>query len=285
MVMIPLDGGELSDQLLHRVMPLLRQEGDEAYIVRVADVQEDVPAVQQYIEGVQARLSGAHVANTGTVKIGDPATEVLKLAFDHMPALVVMATRGRTGPARWLLGSVAERVLRAAPVPVLLANPAAIADESLAPDGPFSFKRLLVPLDGSKDSEKVMPLVADVARRYGSAVTLLHVATAGSPTAEAETTERIARPLLEKAAAPLQGVVPEVELRLASGIAADCILTAVQTEQADAIAMTTHGRSGASRWLLGSVAEKVLRGSPVPVFAVRTAGAGTKTRGLLDTAL
>ena len=91
--------------------------------------------------------------------------------------LVAMSTHGRSGVGRWLRGSVAERVLRNSPVPILLANPEGI----VKPDDSVRFGTILVPLDGSKRSARVMDRVLPFAVDSESEVVLLHVDTPSQP--------------------------------------------------------------------------------------------------------
>jgi nucleotide-binding universal stress UspA family protein len=142
------------------------------------------------------------------------------------------------------------------------------------------YKRVLVPLDGSALAEAILPFVEQVAGPLGAEVILLRVvepvsaagaiATAGvvPPTAYA-LSELEAKRYLVKAEPRLVKKGLRVRTRIALGPPADAILGAIHTSGADLVAMTTHGRSGLGRALFGSVAESVLRASPVPVLLVR----------------
>lgn len=140
------------------------------------------------------------------------------------------------------------------------------------------FKRIVVPLDGSELAEAILPKVEDLARLHGSEVILLRVALAhtlpGADPIEAQVR------VVEEAERYIGYITERLESRglAAKGVVrygevATEILDHVQEVTADLVAMSTHGRSGVTRWLLGSVAEKVLRGSPVPVLLVRAPGA------------
>ena len=142
------------------------------------------------------------------------------------------------------------------------------------------YKRVLVPLDGSGLAEAILPFVEQVAGPLDAEVVLLNVieppspgeviASAGvvSPDAwrirELEVKRYLAGVERRLAAKGLR-----VERRLQMGRAADEILATATASGADLIAMTTHGRSGVARLLFGSVAEAVLRASPVPVLMFR----------------
>ena len=122
------------------------------------------------------------------------------------------------------------------------------------------FERILAPLDGSETSARALPLVAELARAYGSEVLLLHVL-------EGKETPQEALAALEKFKGRLEGV--KVRTGIAKSPAALGILDAAKDEKADLVAMTTHGRTGPSRWAFGSTAEAVLRECATPLLVVR----------------
>lgn len=136
------------------------------------------------------------------------------------------------------------------------------------------FKKILVPLDGSALAEAVMPEVTELATSQGAEVVLLRVALAHTPPGADQIEAQV------YAVEEAERYLAEVESRFAGrgikagsavryGRAAEEILDHVETCGADLIAMATHGRSGIRRWVLGSVAETVLRAAPVPVLLLR----------------
>ncbi len=285
-ILVPLDGSPMAEGILTHVRRLLVRRDAEVRLLRVIPErvvegaawfpEEPAETVQKHLERVRDVLAIQGVSVHAEVRVGDPAEKILKVAHDLDPSLIAMSTHGRSGPARWLLGSVAERVLRHARHPLLLANPMAFTEGEKPRE--LKFRRLLVPLDGSEMAARVLPLVESFAKIYESEVVLLHVVPvpviaegplpyAGIPVL----------PTKEDAAATLE---PQREALARSGIparvsvlfggAAAGILDAVTNEKADLVAMTTHGRTGLSRWVLGSVAEKVIRHSSSPVLVLRT---------------
>jgi len=167
-------------------------------------------------------------------------------------------------------------------VPVLVANPRAV--DTSGPGGELRLGKLLVPLDGSDASLEVLPLVESIAKRYEAEVLLLRVewvlpvVTDGPFIAPA-----ILRSAEEIAAAlePIRQRLVAQGLRVRSlaghGPEALAILDTADREQVDLVVMSTHGRSGVSRWLFGSVAEQVLRHCTRPLL-VRRVHAGTEAR-------
>lgn len=292
-ILVPLDGSATSDAVLFTVRRLLlANDGAEVVLLRILEPfahpraeQDERPgagvetsalplrreAAERHLADLVTRLVGEGVDARSEVRLGDPATEVVRAVEALDASLVAMASHGRSGPARWLLGSVAERVLRSCPCPLLLVN-ASAAEHSVHG---VVFRRILVPLDGSALAARVVPLAGELARRAGAEVVLARFGW--HPTSELPAASSIALPETEDelraSLAPAQSTLAALGVptrtRVGYGAAAGQILDAVAAEEADLVAMTTHGRSGLDRWAFGSVAEKVLRACPVPLLALR----------------
>jgi nucleotide-binding universal stress UspA family protein len=146
------------------------------------------------------------------------------------------------------------------------------------------FKKLLVPLDGSELSASILPRVIAVAEPAGAEVALLQVVEPLERGVREEMGEDLAVKLdvvkheeltayLERAGAVLENRGLRIVIATAEGKPAETIIDYATVHDMDLIIMATHGRSGLSRWAFGSVAEKVLRHSPVPVLIAPVAGA------------
>jgi nucleotide-binding universal stress UspA family protein len=275
-LLVPLDGSALADAILPHVERFLADGPCDVLLLRVlppADAAEEVPgqaqlerdAMQAHLDTTRARLEALGARVTTIVREGDPAAEILFAIDQHSPSLVAMSSHGRSGVLRWIRGSVAERVLRSCATPMLLVTPR--ADEGGVEQ---RFRRILVPLDGGERSATILPAVTDLARRHDAEVLLLRVEQEG-----------LSRPMLAVALNPakvVESLRPWME-RLASdgvrcralaaqGDSASEILDAAEREGADLIAMTTHGRTGLSRLVDGSVSERVLRHCRRPLLVV-----------------
>jgi len=199
---------------------------------------------------------------------GDPQAEILRMADEVKSDLIVMGTHGRTG-LRWLLsGSVAIAVLREAHCPVLaLRSPEhARQDEAI--------RVILHPTDFSINSEAPLRVARSLARDHGARLILLHVAaleilTDGTQAAASD--PRIYRDTLEQARQRVDGpdLKYPVETMVRPGFAPEGILDAAEEIKADLIVMGTHGRTGLSRALMGSVAEAVMPKANCPVMVVK----------------
>jgi nucleotide-binding universal stress UspA family protein len=208
---------------------------------------------------------------------GKPAETILETTSKDRDTLIAMATHGRSGAKRWLLGSVAEKVLRGTTNPLFLVR---AAEAKTSPQRIIN--SIVVPLDGSSLAEQILPTVSIWAQSLDVEVTLIRAfefpasAYYGSdnylPDYDAfreEARKEAADYLKEKADSLIGEGVRTVSTRTIQGPAANEIISYAQTEPRAVIAMSTHGRSGVRRWILGSVTEKVVRHGDDPVLVIR----------------
>lgn len=276
-ILVPLDGSALADGILKHVERLLGKESCQVLLLRVLPPPgqaEEVPgqfelerkAAASHLATVKLRLEEVGAKVTTLQREGDPAAEIVFAVEEHKPDLVAMSSHGRSGVMRWIRGSVAERVLRSSPAPVLL-----ITAKGVDVQIEQRFRRILVPLDGTEHSAAVLPLVERLARLHGAEVILARIEWEG-----------LNRPLLAAALAPekvVESIKPYrdrlaqhgigVRAMASQGDSAAQILDLAESEDVDLIAMTSHGRTGVTRALEGSVSEKVLRHCRRPLLVVR----------------
>ncbi len=141
------------------------------------------------------------------------------------------------------------------------------------------YKTILVPLDGSKLAEAILPEVEELALVLKARLNLIrvsraHVFPGADPTDSQVRVVRSAEAYLEGLKEKLSTKLNDIETHASYGSPADKILEVSRRQDIDLIAMSTHGRSGIGRWLLGSVAEKVVRHSDVPVLLLRAQDIG-----------
>jgi nucleotide-binding universal stress UspA family protein len=274
-ILVPVDGSELSDRILVHVQRLLARAEAEVVLLHVVP-DGPGPIDSKHVDDLAAELRSNGANARALVVKGDPAAMILAAARELEPKLIAMSSHGRSGIARFLRGSVAERVLRHADVPLLIANPLALP----ARQDP-AIRKILVPLDGSDLSAEILPIASDVAELFKAELVLLQAIelvtvpdpiVMVSPVVERE----VAEAWLATQAERVVGV--PVTTRVVLGTPSVEILDAAR--DADLVALATHGRSGASRWAYGSVAEQVLRHCTRPLLVKRTAGfvAGTSAR-------
>jgi nucleotide-binding universal stress UspA family protein len=215
---------------------------------------------------------------------GEAADCILSAAESSGADLIALSTHGRSGVSRWLFGSVASRVLQASPVPVLFLHPRTREDKGSP--GPV-VKKVLVPLDGSDLAASILPEVENFARSTGASIAffsaIVPVATyPGFETAQATTIGQLidelrdqAVQVLARAAEHARDAGIEATTVVTIDTAVDGILRAADEVKADLIAVSTHGRGGLGRAVLGSVADGVVRRSDDrPVLVIRPAGEG-----------
>ncbi|HEX6435313.1 MAG TPA: universal stress protein, partial [Gemmatimonadales bacterium] len=209
---------------------------------------------------------------------GSPARVLAEHARAKHAGLIVMTTHGHSGVSRLWLGSVADQLLRRVSVPVLLLHPKHAAYSE--------FRHILVALDGSQNAEQVLKTAVDLGSlmpevRYTlvrvvepplPVITRLAVYPAPPPRSQAEE-ESCAVAYLQSLAAPLLERGLQVSTEVLSGRSvADRIQEAAHARGADLIVVGTHGASGLERMMLGSVADKIVRGTTHPVLVVPTRG-------------
>jgi nucleotide-binding universal stress UspA family protein len=269
-VLVPLDGSPLAEAVLPLAEALGRLPGGKLHLMRAVFVEG--PLAAQDVERENARtyidLVARHIAARepidvrGTVWDGEPAQVIINAIERERVSLVAMSTHGRSGLDRLRFGSVAESVARRAPVPVLLVR--GPVDWS-----PTAGARILVPLDGSPDSEAVLPVVERIATARQLAVRLLHVVEpVGLEALAGEVLPGMERYLAE-VAGRLEARGLEVGCSVQSGSPVEVIEREADGFPPSLVAMSTHGRTGLNRLLMGSVAERVVRAVRAPVLLWR----------------
>ena len=213
------------------------------------------------------------------VDFGRPSETIIRMAQDSECDLIAMSTRGRSTLASGLLGSVAYSIIHESPVPVLVITP---ERAKLHWDTDYGISKVIVPLDGSEFAESVLPYAASLSRKMDMGVTLVQVLSqdefiyGGGAYGIREYLPRIREEARAEARKYLTGVARQlrqkgldISVEMVHGSPASTITEMARAADHDMIALTTHGRSGISRLLLGSVAESVIRKSGDPVLIVR----------------
>ncbi|HEX6535280.1 MAG TPA: universal stress protein [Gemmatimonadaceae bacterium] len=216
---------------------------------------------------------------------------ILRHAEKWSATHIVMTTHGRGGPSRAWLGSVADGIARESRIPLILVRagdvPAPIAD---------GFTRILVPLDGSAPAREAIAPALALRSRAGARLTLLRVVPPRLELARPAPVSRVdSAAVAEESAAAERELAAIAEQMAAPGVAADvlvlvdanparAILEVADRTRADLIAMSTHGRGGIRRVLLGSVADKVVRAARTSVLLVRRVESESGEPGATTTA-
>jgi len=299
-ILVPLDGSELAQIALPYAEKLTGVLGSQIILIYVSESTEDrynhmhqfylqqmVEAAKQNAQRYLDKQDERTIKVDSMILVGDPAEEIVDYAGKEDIGLIVMSTHGRSGIKRWAMGSVADKVLRSAKQPMAIIRAKGARPDMLGERNILS--KILVALDGSKESEAVIPYIEELASKLQAEVILLqviapdyHIYAAGGPEygvyaeQQMESMKKFARDYLEEIITRLKRREVTAKAEIMFGTAAETILNFADQANVSMVAMTTHGRSGVSRWALGSVAERVLRAGNTPLLLVRTPGATTE---------
>ena len=229
----------------------------------------------EYLEGIAQNFPRGTVSCT--IQTGSAAEAIINSAATDKQTLIAMATHGRSGLNRWLLGSVAEKVLRGGSNPTLVVR---ARDDKNPSWAMATLKRVIVPLDGSELSDRILPYVKVLAKQLDLEVTLVHLYRPLSAVGDgfytphqldASTARRREEAVtyLESRTEEMKRQGLKISFVAKEGLAAGEILALARQTPDTMIAMCTHGLSGVQRWALGSVTERVVRHSDSPVLVVR----------------
>ena len=274
-ILVPLDRSAEASAALPYVAALATP-GTEIILLTVVSSAGDADSARAGPEAAAQRLRVAGQTVRTEVATGDPARRIVDMAADLRVELIVMASHGRGAVGRLIHGSVADRVGRESPVPVMI-----VRTRQIEP-GPVGITRLVVPLDGSSRAETALPVAIAISRRLGTPISLVRVV---DPTdlmppavgvgetipfeiydeAEKELEEETRR-YLDTMAQKLREQGLPVTISLLMGSPASSIEEA--THLGDVLVLCSHERTRVMRWLLGSVAEKLTREDESPVILV-----------------
>lgn len=305
-LVVPLDGSTFGEHALALAGTLARKANATLHLVHViappapemiespfyldTELEERVRKHQHAVQLALLRSVSQRVQDQARVRVesvvldGLVADAVADYAVQHQADLIVATTHGRGPVARFWLGSTTDRLVRIARVPVLLVHPGNEPPD-LSADVPC--RKIVAGLDGTDFSEQILAPVTLLAQVTGAEVRLVRVVkpvfATGYPALETATLAREAEAILAQIQVSQQRLEQDArayldkkadELR-AAGLTVQTRVDAAETpasalleeaKSADIIAVATHGRSGLTRLVLGSVADKVLRGSTTPVL-------------------
>lgn len=273
-VLVPLDGSNLAEASLSVAQTIGAVFNSEITLMTVAAEGTLDPRPDPVFSGglgfkeeAEFKLYLQHIASNlrrngvtaQTMVVDGPIVETIGTRIGSDQDLIIMSTNGRSGIKRLMMGSIASRVVQTSATPILLLKPT----DGWRSRG-TSFKRLLVALDGSTYSERVLPYVSLIARSFGSDVTLLTV-----PVGNSSEAYRIQlKHYLQGVADELQKKGVEAGILVTGSGPARTIVSVGEERKIDLIMLATQGRGGFDRLMVGSVADRVLETMPCPLFLV-----------------
>jgi nucleotide-binding universal stress UspA family protein len=301
-ILLPLDGSELAERAVPYAEDLASHFGSEITLINVRTPNEDPekPEYRSYISKMATTIEqdvkkspalppGEQVKVksiiTGTAGGRNAAEEILDYSAKEKIELIVMATHGRTGIKRWVLGDTANKVASAPNCPVLLIRANAESPKKL------HLNKILVPLDGSKESEAVLPYIEALAEKVKSGISLLTITellynVIASPMAagyyggegivripytdeEMKPFVAVSEKYIKNVSGKLTGKGIKTSYEVRVGSAGVEIIEVEGKMHPDMVVMSTHGHSGFGRFDHGSIADKVLHAGITPLLLVR----------------
>ena len=291
-ILVPLDGSAIAEKALPHARTLGRTLNIPITLMTVIEtaadfskkktpyldtlIEDGVRNSEEYLEKISKTFSGAAIQYR--VDKGRAEDAIIVNAAADNGTLITMATHGRSGLDRWLLGSITEKVVRGANNPVLVvrANEEASSEGETAPDS------IIVPLDGSTVAESVLLYVVELAKAFDAKVMLLRAYSLKQiifsfedyhpdlDELKGELRWEAMNYLDEKAAELKSRGLVDVFCSITEGDAAEAIIEEGKKAPNTLIVMSPHSGSMIKHWVLGSVTEKVLRHSNNSVLTIRT---------------
>lgn len=290
-IIIPVDGSTHSKRAAEHGLKLARRFEGNAHLLTVVDIQAaagpfDAGGVdeafvsrlesdgQDLLKEVQAALDTEGVTLETTVLRGSPARTIGEYADDQDASLLVLGTQGRTGIERYVVGSVAERVVRTAERPVLTVR----ADDEQDKRAATGYDEILVATDGSDHAARAVEHAVEIGGQFDARVHAVNVVDVAKiahspnvtvPVDLVETFVSTGEDTTSDVADSVGEAGLDVTTAVRKGSPRDELLAYADENDIDLIVMGTAGRTGLDRYLLGSTTEGVLRRATVPVLAVR----------------
>jgi nucleotide-binding universal stress UspA family protein len=295
-VMVPLDGSLLAECVLQHVVAIARAFDAKVILLRVLDKKQASEKAQLfdlvnwqinktgaklYLEKISTRLQKSGLRIETAVLEGLVAESITEYALKRGVKLIILSSHGRSGLSRWGISSVTQKIIFSAPTSVLIIRAHQPATSELLEQ---QYTRLMVPLDGSRRAEYVLPMVTLLARFHRSRVYIVHVVKTPEMARQMpldhedlELSDRIVARNREEAIryldqvrlqSPLEGI--EVQTRLlTSDNAAAALHELADKENIDMVALSAHGYSGYNQWPYGSMVNNFILYSKVPLLIVQ----------------
>lgn len=302
-ILVPLDGSRFSEQALPLALTVARRAAGQLRIVHKHvpplpmhpdSILASDPALetksrkheQAYLDALAEKLTAAGAPSVASALVDGPILGALGEHVAETKAdLVVMTTHGRGPLSRFWLGSVADGLIRRLTVPMLLVRPRDLDENEVDLTKDQLLRHVLIPLDGTPHGEAILKPALALGSLMGADYTLLRVvepvpvvgldvpgyAAAGLDVTLVDRLQALSQDYLEGVAERLRDQGAKVQTHVVvNQLAAAAILSEATTRRQEAIALETHGRGALSRLVLGSVADKVLRGATLPVLVHRS---------------
>lgn len=304
-ILVPLDGSPVAKSVLPSIIDLAKNLGATVHLHAVVDpatgqlpsyfvadagrgvqlpsefpidwteiaesttqTQERLEEAERFLDEVRRGLEDTGVTVESSTSAGDPPLKITEAAVSSGADLIAMACNGWTGLASGLVGSVAERLLFTSTVPILIFKPSANGGSD---NGLSTISTIIVGLDGSELAEQAISHAAFLSKSLKAGITLTSATAAATRFDDETIVEQLneaPRRYLLNVAAPLQKDGLDVSTHVSGGTAARELLDLASKSNQPLLIVTTRGRSGFTRWSLGSVTDRVVRSASCPVLAI-----------------
>lgn len=279
-ILVPVDGSTLSEHAIPFAIEIARRAKGRVRLLRalpesliVTDIPVSVQAstrklAHAEVDRLVKAYNSAEVPVDAEVRIGFPLEEINRAATKA--DLVVMTTHGRGGVQRWVMGSVADKVIRLAATPVLVIHPPQKRTRAMAEASALRmFRDAMVSLDGSPLSAQALREL----RQFAEGGTRIHLLRVVSHDASPASVDLAANQLKDAASDLVARGVNVVQAVAKSDSPAEAIVEYALQKGCGVIVMTTRGAGGIERWMLGGITDKVVRHGPTPVLVIRASRA------------
>jgi len=268
-ILLPLDGSPNAEEALFwakqyaipgKAQVVLLQVLQAEYPLGGRPFRAGTLEAQHYLQGIERELNYAGIPTKILLRNEPVSRTIVDTASRESCDLIIMTSRGASKVVRWLIGGVTQQVMRLSPIPVFIVR------SSSAPTVHGKPRRVVVPQDGSPLAREVLPWAQRMARYHRASLVILHVRDRLGLPGPGGTGEAVVQDLSMRASA-LRTLGIKVSILLEQGDAAEEILKSCRP--GDLLVITTHGRGGLKRLVLGSVAEKVIHQASVPVLVYK----------------
>jgi nucleotide-binding universal stress UspA family protein len=280
-ILIPLDGSRTAEAVLPYIKYLTSRFNSETEVLGVGIGNRNRRVnrlLNEYIDNTVSNLKAAEIEAEAVIIYGSAADKILNYSKQNDIDLILMATHGRSGVKRWWMGSIAEKIISRSITPILLVP--SKKQKSTQIKEITSIDRILIPLDGSTTGQTALDHIELIARETGATISLIQViSTSGSMEVNLlgsanwngffKAVKGAASDYLQCLVEELKGHGISAKYDILVGNPAAEIIEYARKNKVDLIAMSTHGRTGLARWVLGSVTDKVLHGAGMPMWLVR----------------
>jgi nucleotide-binding universal stress UspA family protein len=295
-ILVPLDGSLLAECVLSHAVAFARAFDAKTMILRVLDKDQQCVSTQlfdllnwqihkaeaaQYLGKIDIQLQKSGLRTEATVQEGLVAESIIEFAQSQGMKLIILSSHGHSGVSQWGISSVAQKIILSAPTSLLLVRAHQPAISEVVE---HAYRRILVPLDGSRRAENVLPMIAHLARFHKSQIHIANVVTTPEmarqlpPVKEdVELSNRIVARNREESiryleqvqlSSALNGIPVQTHL-LTSDNAPAALHGLVEQEDIDLVALSAHGYSGNNQWPYGSMVNNFILYSKVPLLIVQ----------------